>query len=106
MKGRYGGPMPVNDFYQAFFQDKAGFFERHGITHVRSAYVYFTPCNADGEKVTIHDQAGNPIDGYIGACGYRSAADSFDNAALEARPLPRQTPQAPPAKAPGGSSLP
>ncbi|MDP2619199.1 MAG: hypothetical protein Q8P46_03335 [Hyphomicrobiales bacterium] len=90
MKGKYGGPMPVNEFYQALYEDKAGFFERLGITHVRAAYLYFTPCDESGEPVTIRDKSGRPMDGYVGAGGYRSAADAYDRASaapLEARPL-------------------
>jgi hypothetical protein len=89
MKGKYGGPMPVEDFYQALYQDRA-FFDRHGITHIRAAYLYFTPCDISGEPVTIRDSQGNPMDGYISAGGYHSAADAYDAATLEPTPLSRR----------------
>jgi hypothetical protein len=89
MKGKYGGPMPVDEFYQALYQDRA-FFDRHAITHIRAVYVYFTPCDEYGEPVTIRDQQGNPMDGYVSAGGYRSAADAYDRSAkLEPVPLRR-----------------
>jgi hypothetical protein len=82
MKGKYGGPMPVGDFFQAVFQDKE-FFARHNITHVRATYLYFTPCDEYGQPVIITDAAGNPIDGFMSAGGYHSAADSYDAGSLE-----------------------
>jgi hypothetical protein len=33
MKGKYGGPMPIDELFQAIYQHR-DFFERHGITHV------------------------------------------------------------------------
>ncbi len=88
MKGKYGGPMPLEDFYQALFQDKE-FFERHNITHLRATYLYFTPCDQYGQPVIIRDAAGNPIDGYMSAGGYHCAADSYDTGALEPRSVVR-----------------
>jgi hypothetical protein len=81
MKGKYGGPMSVDEFYQAMYQDR-DFFDRHGITHVCATYLYFTPCDASGQPVVISDEAGNPIDGYMTAGGYRSAADAYESDTL------------------------
>lgn len=88
MKGKYGGPISIEDFYQALYQDR-DFFKRHGITHIRATYLYFTPCNAYGQPVFVSDKAGNPIDGFISAGGYHSAADAYDSGSLEPRSLSR-----------------
>jgi hypothetical protein len=93
MKGKYGGPISVDDLYQALYQDR-GFFDSHRITHVRNAALYFTPCDEFGQPVLINDELGNPIDGYVSAGAYRSAADAFDRAHerrhVETRPIVRQ----------------
>ncbi len=78
MKGNYGGPMPVDDLFQALFQDR-DWFSRRGITHIRAAYLYFTPCDEQGQPVHITDQNGSPVDGYISAGGYHCAADNYDD---------------------------
>jgi hypothetical protein len=88
MKGKYGGPMTVEDLFQALYQDRQ-FFERHGITHVRSTYLYFTPCDERGFPVVVGDEAGNPIDGYVSAGGYHSAADAYENVNVEPQPVSR-----------------
>lgn len=95
MKAKYGGPMSIDDLYQALFQDREVFFEQHHITHVRNAYLYFTPCDELGEVVLIIDQLGNEIDGYVSGGAYRSAADAYEKAASKAdtpatRPIVRQ----------------
>jgi hypothetical protein len=82
MKGQYRGPMAVDDLFQAIYQDRC-FFRRHGIVRVRSAYLYFTPCDERGDRVAIYDPAGNPVDGYVSAGGYRSAAEIYDPGTLE-----------------------
>lgn len=87
MKGKYGGPMAVDDLFQALWQDRE-FFRKHGITHVRNTFLYFTPCDRRGNAVLIGDERGSPIDGYETSGGYHSAADDYDHA-LEARPIPR-----------------
>ena len=90
MKGKYGGPMTVDDLYQALWQDRE-FFRNHGINHVNAAYLYFTACNEYGEAVLVYDRFGNTIDGYVSSGGYRSAADEFDKQAqLEAKPVTRK----------------
>lgn len=95
MKGKYGGPMSVDDFYQALYQDRETFFTRHGITHLRAVYLYFTPCDEYGQPVLVGDELGNPIEGYVSAGAYQSAADAYEKAAsapqpLETRPTVRQ----------------
>lgn len=86
MKGKYGGPISIDDFYQALYQDRE-FFTRHNIQFLRATYLYFTPCDENGRPVVITDFRGNPIDGYASAGGYQSAAESYDN--LEAQELIR-----------------
>ena len=76
MKGKFGGPMTVAEFYQKLYQSKA-FFEQHGITHLKATYLYFTPCNQYGEPVVIADGIGNPVDGFK-APGYSCAADNYE----------------------------
>lgn len=76
MKGTYRQLMSVEDLLQALFQDRA-FFEEHGITHVRSVSLYFTPCDESGKAVKIRDQKGRTVEGYETAGCYHSAADSY-----------------------------
>lgn len=88
MKGKYGGPMTVDDLYQALYQDR-DFFRRKGITHVRGVYLYFTPCDEYGEAVTIADQSGNRLDGYVSAGAYVSSADVYEARCIEPKPITR-----------------
>lgn len=90
MKGKYGGPMSVDDLFQALYQDRE-FFDRHGITHVRATYLYFTPCDEAGKTIIVGDTYGNPIDGYLSAGGYHSAADAYENRELQPRAVFRET---------------
>lgn len=78
MKGNYYGPLSLDDLFQALFQDKTEFFSAHGIQYLRSATLYFTPCNKHGQPVQIKDACGHPIDGFVSAGAYKSAADAFD----------------------------
>jgi hypothetical protein len=85
MKGTYYDLMSVDDFFQAVFQDRE-FFREHGITHIRSASLYFTACDASGRALTIYDQQGRTVDGYQTAGCYHSAADGYGDAgSLEPR---------------------
>jgi hypothetical protein len=90
MKGKYGGPMTIDDLYQRFYQDRQ-FFEKHNIMHVRATYLYFTPCDENGKQVIIGDKNGNPIDGYKSSGGYDCAAATYDQVELEAQPIRRKT---------------
>lgn len=90
MKGTYRDVMSVEDFFQALYQDKS-FFTEHGITHIRSAALYFTPCDASGKSVAVRDLKGRTVDGYETAGGYQSAADSFENAGKLEPQAVRQT---------------
>ena len=95
MKAKYGGPMSVDNFYQAIFQDRTWFAE-HCITHVRNAALYFTPCDNNGDPVLIYDELGNQIDGFVSAGAYASAADAYERAAggpkaVETRTLLRES---------------
>ena len=79
MKGTYRDLMSVDDFFQALFQDRE-FFREHGITHIRSASLYFTPCDPSGKALTIYDRQGGQVDGYQTAGCYHSAADGYGEA--------------------------
>lgn len=80
--------MSVDDLFQALYQDR-DFFDRHGITHVRATYLYFTPCDQHGNAIAIGDGAGRPIDGYVSSGGYHSAAEAYDQVTLEPTTLSR-----------------
>ena len=88
MKGKYGGPMTVDDLFQALYQDRE-FFRHHGITRLRGVYLYFTPCDEHGDPVIIADHAGNRLDGYISGGHYQSAAASYEPRCPEAKPVTR-----------------
>lgn len=88
MKGKYGGPLPIEDLFQALWQDRQ-FFDRHGITHVKATYLYFTPCDETGQTVLVGDSRGEPIDGFVSSGGYRAAADSYERVDLEPRCIAR-----------------
>jgi hypothetical protein len=79
MKGTYRDLMSVDEFFQALFQDRE-FFREHGITHLRSASLYFTPCDSAGKAVAVRDQLGREVDGYQTAGCYHSAADGYTDA--------------------------
>ncbi|HEX9595561.1 MAG TPA: hypothetical protein VF982_01670 [Anaerolineales bacterium] len=80
MKGTYHGFMSMDEFFQALFQDREEFFRRYNITHIRKATLYFTPTDEHGQPLSIVDRHGNPVDGYVSAGAYRSAADAYDKA--------------------------
>jgi hypothetical protein len=63
MKGIYGGPVPIDQLFQALWQDR-DFFRRKHITHVKGVFLYFTPCDAAGNAVTVCDERGAPVQGY------------------------------------------
>ena len=77
MRGKYEGIIPVEELFQALWQDRE-FFEGHGITHLRAVFLYFTPCDERGEQVVIK-RHGRPVEGYVSAGCYRSAAANYDN---------------------------
>jgi hypothetical protein len=86
MKGKYGGPLSVDEFFQAIYQDRA-FFEHYGITHMRGVFLYFTACDENGKAVTVSDGAGSLVDGYVSAGGYHSAAEQYEPPAGTLSPL-------------------
>ena len=90
MKAKYGGPMTVDDLYQAIWQDRE-FFRSHAITHVNGVFLYFTPCDQYGQPVTVRDQAsGDAVDGFMSAGAYHPAADAYDHGDLEPKPVVRE----------------
>jgi len=99
MRGKYHGMMPVEDFFQAVYQD-IEFFKKHSITHIKSACLYFTPCDEHGQTVVVRNESGQIIDGFMSAGAYPSAAQQYDDLELEPRPVARSTlaPRAPPPK--------
>jgi hypothetical protein len=86
MRLKYGGPMPLQDLYQAFIQDKL-LLARHHIQHVRAAAVYFTPCDQQGRPVLIRDEFGNEIRSFECDSAYFSAADAYERALREPQSL-------------------
>jgi hypothetical protein len=80
----------VDQFCQAIFQDRAMFFEQHGIEYLRSASLFFTPCTIRGRPITIYDELGKVTDEYTSSRCYRCAADTYDLTRLEPVPIPRQ----------------
>lgn len=90
MRGKYTGVMSIEDFYQAFYQD-ANFFRKHNISHIKSACLYFTPCDAYGGTVVVYGTSGEVIDGYLSAGAYPCAATLYDAAELEPQPVARST---------------
>ena len=90
MKGTYRGRMSVDELFQALFQDRS-FFEQHGITHLRSASLYFTPCDENGNDVRISDENGRTVEGYETSGGYKSAAEHYDSDGLEPRTVSVKT---------------
>lgn len=79
MKGSYRDLRTVDDFFQALLQDRE-FFREHGITHLRSALLYFTPYDTSRKPVTIYDHQGRTVDGYQTAGCDHSAADGYGDA--------------------------
>ena len=83
--------MSVGELCQAIYQDKPQFFDRYGVTHVRSVHLYFTPCDERGQPVLIADEFGNPIGGYETAGAYQSAADAYLNPQVKPQNLEPRT---------------
>ncbi len=99
MKGKYKGPMTVDEFFQALFQDRHAFFDKHASSAlIKNATVYITFCDEHGETVQLRDSHGQPIEGYISAGAYHSAADQYETIDIEPKPLPLLTKTAPSAK--------
>ncbi len=99
MKGKYKGPMTVDEFFQALFQDRHAFFEKHAASaHIKQATIYVTFCDEHGETVQLRDSQGQPIEGYISAGAYHSAADHYEAKGIEPEPLPLATKTAPSTK--------
>lgn len=82
MKGKYPGLLPVDDLFQALFQDRE-FFAQHGILYIRNTSLYFTPCDKHGNPLTVRNSQGDVIDGYVSAGAYHSAAEFFERSELE-----------------------
>ena len=82
MEGQYYGPMSIDDFFQALFQDRQ-FFTAHGITRINNATLYFHPCDEHGRPVIVRNKRGRPIDGYTSPGAYHAAADFYDAQSLE-----------------------
>ena len=99
MKGKYKGPMTVDEFFQALFQDRHAFFDKHASSAlIKNATIYVIFCDEYGETVNLRDSQGQPIEGYISAGAYLSAADKYESIDIEPKPLPLVTKTAPSAK--------
>jgi hypothetical protein len=90
MRGKYNGMMPVEDFFQSVYQDIA-FFKKHNITHIKSACLYFTPCDEHGNTVIVRNKAGQIVDGFMSAGAYPSAAQQYEEVELEPQCVERKT---------------
>lgn len=86
MKGKYGGPIAVNNLFQALYEDKV-FFDEHGILYLKGVYLYFTPCDHIGQAVAIRDKWGRPIVGYASTGGYHSAAEAYEREPARLSPI-------------------
>jgi hypothetical protein len=78
MKGRYTGIWTPDQLFQTVGQDWAYFFPRKRITHIKSVFFYFTPCDPTGKEVIILDELGDVVLGYDTAGYYPSAADQYE----------------------------
>src|SRR5690348_1380810 len=77
MKGKYPGVRTVDDFFRALPQDRL-FFQSNNITHIRDACLFFFACDPQGRELVIYDEGGYPIEGYVSAGVYRSAAEQYE----------------------------
>jgi hypothetical protein len=82
-------PLIIGSAQSKVIQDRELIFRRHGITHIRYASLFFTPCDAQGRAVTVYDD-GRPIELYDSTGCYRSAADQYDTGRLEPATYARQ----------------
>jgi hypothetical protein len=92
MKGVYADLTTVispDELCQLIFQDRALVFERRGIMYLRSASLFFTPCDIEGRPVAIYE-SGKEMEEYNSSRRYRSAADTYDLTKLEPVFFPRQ----------------
>ncbi len=88
MKGKYTGPMTVDEFFQALFQDRHAFFDKHASrARIKQATIYVTFCDEHGKTVLLRDATGRPIEGYISAGAYKPAADFYDATGIEPKEI-------------------
>jgi hypothetical protein len=93
MKGVYADLTTIispDELCQLIFQDRALVFERRGIQYLRSASLFFTPCDIKGRPIIICDQFGKELEEYNSSRRYRCAADTYDLTKLEPVFFPRQ----------------
>lgn len=76
MKVRFRGEFTLEEFFQALYDERAR-FEEKGITHVRSAYLYYTPIDEYGDPVQLTHCTGEPMEGWTTDGPYPCAAKDF-----------------------------
>lgn len=92
MKGKYTGPMTVDEFFQALFQDRHAFFGKHASdARIKQATIYITFCDEFGDTVQLRDAHGQAIEGYISAGAYQSAAEEYEARDIEPKPITAKT---------------
>ena len=92
MKGKYTGPMTVDEFFQALYQDRHAFFDKHtGSARIKQATIYITFCDEFGDTVQLRDALGDAIEGYVSAGAYKSAAEEYEARDIEPTPLTTKT---------------
>ncbi|NQV73113.1 hypothetical protein HQ496_08320 [bacterium] len=76
MKIQFKGVYTLEDFFQAFLEEREKFKEL-GITHISAASLYYQPVDKFGDPVTPRYRNGEPVDGWTYKGPYRSAARDF-----------------------------
>jgi hypothetical protein len=76
MKVQFRGIYTIEEFFQAFLEEREKFKEL-GITHIRGASLYYQPVDKFGDSVTPRYRNGEPMDGWVYKGPYRSAVDDF-----------------------------
>jgi len=76
MKVRFRGIYTLDEFFQAVYEERQK-FEEHGIKHIRSASLYYTPVDEYGDPIQPAHKNGEPIESWNSDGPYRSAAQDF-----------------------------
>ncbi len=84
MKGQYPGPMTIDQFFQALYQDRHAFYDKYAAgTRIKKATLYVTFCDGDNKTCEILDENGLVLDEYISSGAYQSAADLYEARDIE-----------------------
>ena len=71
------GKLSIDEFYQALYEGRHSFFEKHNIRHLKRPVLYFQPVDEDGEPVTIKGHDGKSVTGGRIGRPYNAAADHY-----------------------------